>query len=272
MRIPVAVVGHAENRAELQAFAEAVHRVNVAMLGSRYFAPLYESGIFYKPETRGAPAPGVERFQTIASLYAVGSGDCDDLAPARSAEMVVREGRAAMPLVIGSNGRYHVVVAYRGDDGSLRIEDPSARLGMLEGAPYGPRGASNMESVGHIACVGRRHVAAVGFRCNGVTVAGIGDDDADDDTPEATRRSKRRALGRAFRNAAKRAAAAAKRYASFPATAARAAASSAANIAKEANRGASDAQTLDDLDVTDDAEASNGVGDIHDLLWELYSR
>lgn len=88
---------------------------------------LYQTGIFYKPEKRQSPLPGVERFQTADSLFDLGYGDCDDLACVRAAQLQLR-GIAARAVPIESpGGGWHIVV--RHPDGS--IEDPSARLGML---------------------------------------------------------------------------------------------------------------------------------------------
>jgi hypothetical protein len=127
VRIPIAIVGHATSLPILQAFAQASMVVDMAMLREGRYAPLYESGIRYRNERRGPPAPGVERFQLASSLYAVRHGDCDDLAPLRAAELQL-QGVNAIPYVIRAPGiGYHVVTLL--PDGS--VEDPSARLGML---------------------------------------------------------------------------------------------------------------------------------------------
>lgn len=135
MRIPIAVVGHARSRAELQAFADATCLVNRVMMRERgTFLPLYESGIRYRPERRGGRAPGVERFQTVDSSYELGFDDCDGLGPARAAELL-NAGVWARPWVVRSSSAdsaWHVVVLRRRADGTVYVEDPSARLGMLD--------------------------------------------------------------------------------------------------------------------------------------------
>lgn len=70
---------------------------------------------------------GCERLLTIPQLYLQGGGDCDQLAPARAAELQVRNGVMAWPEVIQiSEKLYHVFVRYPNG----RAEDISAHLGM----------------------------------------------------------------------------------------------------------------------------------------------
>lgn len=89
---------------------------------------LYRSGIRYRREQRQGAFPDVERFQTIRSMLVTGWADCDDLAPALAAQRILEGRTDARPIVVESPGiGFHVVVRYA--DG--RIEDPSARLGML---------------------------------------------------------------------------------------------------------------------------------------------
>jgi hypothetical protein len=87
---------------------------------------LYQSGVRYQEE----PDDGIEEFASIPAMYARGWGDCDDLAPARVAELRMRGEKASIRVQWRSRpgGRklYHVLV--RRGDGS--IEDPSAKLGM----------------------------------------------------------------------------------------------------------------------------------------------
>lgn len=69
---------------------------------------------------------GHERLLTIPQLYLQGGGDCDQLAPARAAELQVR-GVMAWPEVIKiSPTLYHVFVRHPNG----RAEDISAHLGM----------------------------------------------------------------------------------------------------------------------------------------------
>lgn len=85
---------------------------------------LYESAVVYVPETE------TELWQDVPSLLAAGSGDCEDLACYRCADLQAREGILALPYVtwreVGGRTIYHALVRY--PDG--RIEDPSLALGM----------------------------------------------------------------------------------------------------------------------------------------------
>lgn len=103
------------------------------------YAPLYASGVVYKVEP-----PGHEDWKDIPQLYADLEGDCEDLACARSGELlsgkglILRGGRyvsqrhpiKARPCIkwqkIGDMTLIHVMVLH--PDGS--IEDPSKLLGM----------------------------------------------------------------------------------------------------------------------------------------------
>lgn len=140
MKIPVAIVGHVTSGPMLGAFVRAGEVAARAQLATGAYEPLYESGIVYRNETRSAPNPGVERFQLPSSLYALGYGDCDDLAMTRAAEINLhnaRRCRSCRQLVLRAepyaysprDGLWHIVVR---DLRTGRIEDPSARLGMLE--------------------------------------------------------------------------------------------------------------------------------------------
>ncbi|MFM7009973.1 MAG: hypothetical protein ACKO0Z_11695 [Betaproteobacteria bacterium] len=86
--------------------------------------PLYRSGVLYKAETN------TEFWQDIPSILKAKSGDCEDLACWRVAELNAI-GVKARPYIKWREsgpmkGVYHAVV--RWPDG--RIEDPSAALGM----------------------------------------------------------------------------------------------------------------------------------------------
>lgn len=83
--------------------------------------PLYKSGVRYVPEPRGQ-----EKWLTYDKVLRAGKGDCEDLATARSAELI-NVGVMAWPDVIRTARRkFHAVVVW--PDG--RIEDPSKILGM----------------------------------------------------------------------------------------------------------------------------------------------
>lgn len=73
---------------------------------------------------------GEENWQDIPTILKAGSGDCEDLACWRAAELTERDGIPARPVYRWRHRPgltiYHIVV--RLPDGS--IEDPSRRLGM----------------------------------------------------------------------------------------------------------------------------------------------
>jgi hypothetical protein len=84
--------------------------------------PLYSSGVRYRRE-----GPGREVWQLPSQTMSEGTGDCEDLAGWRCAELRLA-GVKAEPvfLPIGRPGNWHCVVKW--PDGT--IEDPSAALGM----------------------------------------------------------------------------------------------------------------------------------------------
>lgn len=91
---------------------------------------LYSSGVVWKRDVCLAPnvAGACERFVALPLLLQDGFGDCDDLGPARAAELRVRfnEPKArAFPIRSPGIG-WHILV--RRQDGTT--EDPSKRLGM----------------------------------------------------------------------------------------------------------------------------------------------
>jgi hypothetical protein len=89
--------------------------------------PLYESGIVYRREPKGR-----EWWESAADLLGVvqdRSGDCEDLAAFRAAELRVHEDEYAIVRVVPTTrGTFHAVVER--EDGE--IEDPSRILVMLE--------------------------------------------------------------------------------------------------------------------------------------------
>lgn len=93
--------------------------------------PLYRAGVRYRAERFPR-----EEWRGIAALHEEREGDCEDLACARSAELIARGGRSARPVFrwrrLGRLSVYHILV--RHSDGG--IEDPSLLLGM------GARGAT----------------------------------------------------------------------------------------------------------------------------------
>lgn len=89
---------------------------------------LYRSGIRYQREN------GTENWQDVYRNFELMSGDCEDLACHRVAELRVVYNRRAAPFVKyrrGADGafHYHALVAAKGPDG-WRLEDPSMKLGM----------------------------------------------------------------------------------------------------------------------------------------------
>ena len=125
----VAIVTRCDGPTTLQELLDVTHAINVSWLQRHPEAPrLYESGIRYRREPRGGidTAENEERFLTWPSLLVARVGDCDDLAPALSAELVVCDGIPARPLAVRVRRGYHVVVIL--PDGT--ILDPSRDLGM----------------------------------------------------------------------------------------------------------------------------------------------
>jgi hypothetical protein len=89
--------------------------------------PLYESGIVYRREPRGRE--WWESAADILGLVVDRSGDCEDLAAYRAAELRYFEDEMAIVRVLRtSRGTFHAVVER--EDGE--IEDPSRIVVMLE--------------------------------------------------------------------------------------------------------------------------------------------
>lgn len=110
---------------------------------------LYASGVRYLEEP-----PGLEDFQDVPTTLAMGIGDCEDLAAWRVAELRVRYGVNAYPVIhpqMQKNGSflYHITVRAPG----YADEDPSSVLGMNDerAAP-----AAQSEALVSIPYVGRR--------------------------------------------------------------------------------------------------------------------
>ncbi len=91
--------------------------------------PLYDSGVVYRRETTR------ENFWDIPKVLRHGYADCEDLASWRCAELIVREGVEAYPLVTWQYYRPRIRGAYRVEyhvrvATPFGIEDPSMILGM----------------------------------------------------------------------------------------------------------------------------------------------
>ncbi len=116
----------------LRLLLEALTAANVVHLQYHPNTPsIYDGGVRYKreePPFPGAPIPEV--WKSIPYILADGEGDCEDLACARVAELIVHHRIAARPVfrwrAIGNMLVYHILVEH--PDGT--IEDPSQRLGM----------------------------------------------------------------------------------------------------------------------------------------------
>lgn len=103
--------------------AENVSLLQSAASAGAALPKLYARAPRYKAERRPH-----EDWQNVEQLYAAGSGDCEDLASARAAELQVTGADPAARAVAyrSAPDMWHCVVA-RGDG---TIEDPSRRLGM----------------------------------------------------------------------------------------------------------------------------------------------
>lgn len=110
-------------RGGLQAALDALQTFNVGWLTLHPdTVPLYDSGVRYRREPRGR-----EEWTSLPVLLARGYGDCEDLACARAAELVVRHGVPARAIPYRTrSGGWHIVV----QTGPTTTEDPSRRLGM----------------------------------------------------------------------------------------------------------------------------------------------
>ena len=108
----------------VRALVRTVHELNRQYLRHNPTTPLlYKSGVVYQRE----PEAIREEFATIPQVLRQGWGDCDDLAPWRSAELAELHGIDALPDVLNPRpGLYHIIVRY--PDG--HTEDPSRILGM----------------------------------------------------------------------------------------------------------------------------------------------
>lgn len=124
----VAIVTRCDDENDLQDLLDMTHGRNVRWLRRHPETPrLYQSGIYFRREPRGGTdtAENEERFLTWPSLLVAGCGDCDDLAPALSAELEVRDGIQARPVWVRAPRGFHIVVQT-----PFGYLDPSADLGM----------------------------------------------------------------------------------------------------------------------------------------------
>lgn len=133
----IAVTLPAETLGDVQTALNLAHARNLVMLRDRRhrIPALYASGVRWKREpVPPAPLVRVEGFDDPVTCLRRGWGDCDDLAPWRSAELVIASGTGDdwryIPVAIPTRAGAHVVVYDRAEQ---RVcDDPSVRLGMLE--------------------------------------------------------------------------------------------------------------------------------------------
>lgn len=126
------------NPHEVRAALTGLVAVNVQQIregGPQFWPGLYASGVRYMREPRGK-----EEWRNIRDLKRYGNGDCEDLASALVAEwQVAGELGAYADAYESAPGVWHVR-AYHAD-GSY--EDPSAKLGMLDGRKRSPMRSTN---------------------------------------------------------------------------------------------------------------------------------
>lgn len=118
----------------IEAAAEGLVLTNVELFQMAHergvdLPPLYESGIVYRPEPSGR-----EWWETAHDLLDVvpdRSGDCEDLAAYRAAELRFFDGENARVVIVRTpRGSFHAIVER--EDGSL--EDPSRVVIGIEAA------------------------------------------------------------------------------------------------------------------------------------------
>jgi hypothetical protein len=119
-----------EGERELDLALSLLTVIDVKQIRWHKLKPLFQSGVRYKREsakTCWLPVNGgCEDWLSILQLYRQGEGDCEDIACARAAELIVRGERARAIAQRSAGVGWHIVV--RRADG--RIEDPSRILGM----------------------------------------------------------------------------------------------------------------------------------------------
>lgn len=105
---------------------EALVRINVDHLrADRSIPPLYEAGVRYRQEPRGA-----ETWLDIPRVRARRAGDCEDLVAWRVAELRVQGESAAEAVGLWQRTPTGVLVHVQVRRADGRIEDPSRALGM----------------------------------------------------------------------------------------------------------------------------------------------
>ncbi|HRI72506.1 MAG TPA: hypothetical protein PK156_50065 [Polyangium sp.] len=122
----------------LNSMLECLVQMNVALMRSSRFPPLYSTHVRYRQEPLGD-----ENWRDAAIVLRDGFGDCEDLAAYRVAELRVTHKVPARcvfrwrTFLVDGKTRvklYHILVGVP-HGGKMLIEDPSKRLGMPAHAP-----------------------------------------------------------------------------------------------------------------------------------------
>lgn len=164
--------------ASLTAALAGLTAFNVEWLRAHPSAPsLYTSGVRYRREGKGS-----EDWQTFPDLLASGFGDCEDLAGALAAELIVSgedpDARAIARRV--REGLWHIQVE-RGDG---TIEDPSRVLGMGASSSKGATTMAGTTAPGEFKGGYRMVRTKTGYRFEldlpfGMTATGTGKSEPD---------------------------------------------------------------------------------------------
>lgn len=107
---------------------------NERLLEQFHLPPLYAAGVRYQREAREV---WLDALSILASRTK--TEDCDALAAWRAAELRVRHGLDAEPMIIAAGTGYHCLVRYWDAQGFERRDDPSFRLGMRVDNPVAYR-------------------------------------------------------------------------------------------------------------------------------------
>lgn len=138
----------------LEALAEGLVRLNMVLMAYAEdrgvpIPELYESGVVYRREPEGR-----EWWETASDMLQVAkdrSGDCEDLAAYRAAELRLYDGEddAHVAIIRTSRGSFHCIVIR--EDGSE--EDPSLTLLEIESEKTGVP----MESLANLKTIDTRY-------------------------------------------------------------------------------------------------------------------
>ncbi len=125
MDIPIRIHTRARSRRDLVFMLNRLVDLNRYLYRTRRLPPLYASGVRYVREEEDYTARRpVEDWKAVDVLYQTQTGDCEDLAAARCAEL--RNQGLPANIRLTRRGRiWHVTVRV-----GTKVEDPSRRLGM----------------------------------------------------------------------------------------------------------------------------------------------